>query len=104
MNGQPFDLYSGDPTSTARVFVHDQLNGVGIKSQLRFGALKTDSAMAQLLQYNCFSKYKVGLTKYRFSKEHEIPFPVFIGIVCLWQNSEESSYRTTSQPWNKCPI
>ena len=28
-------------------------HGVDIKSQLRFGASKTDSAMAQFLQYNC---------------------------------------------------
>ena len=29
-------------------------HGVDIKSQLRFGASKTDSAMVQLLQYNCY--------------------------------------------------
>ena len=35
-------------------------HGVDIKSQLRFGASKTDFAMAELLQYNCYSRYKIG--------------------------------------------
>ena len=36
-------------------------HGVDIKSQLRFGASKTDSAKAQLLRYNCYSRYKEGV-------------------------------------------
>ncbi|XP_033643377.1 uncharacterized protein LOC117303320 [Asterias rubens] len=34
--------------------------GADIKSQLRFGASKTDLAMAQLLQYNCYARYITG--------------------------------------------
>ena len=49
-------------------------HGVDIKSQLRFGASKIDSAMAQLLQYNCYSRYKEGASTYRHSKEREPPF------------------------------
>ena len=55
-------------------------HGVDIKSQLRFGASKTDSAMAQLLQYNCYSRYKEGAPTYRHSKEREIPFLLFLGM------------------------
>ena len=58
-------------------------HGVDIKSQLRFGASRTDSAMAQLLQYNCYSRYKEGASTYRHSKERETPFILFLGMsVC----------------------
>ena len=50
-------------------------HGVDIKSQLRFGVSKTGSAMAQLLQYNCYSSYKEGASTYRHSKERETTFP-----------------------------
>ena len=44
----------------------------------RFGACKTDVAMAQLHQYNCYSRYKEGAETHRHSKDHETPFPVYI--------------------------
>ena len=55
-------------------------HGADIKSQLMFGASKTDLAMAQLLQYNCYTKYKEGAKTFRHSKDRETPFPVFIGM------------------------
>ena len=55
-------------------------HGVDIKSQLRFGASKTETAMAQLLQYNCYSMYKEGASTYRHSKERETPFLLFLGM------------------------
>ena len=63
-------------------------HGVDNLSQLRFGAFKTDSAMAQLLQYNCYSTYKEGASTYRHSKEHETPFPLLLArYVCLCENT-----------------
>ena len=55
-------------------------HGADIKSQLRFGASKTDLAMAQLLQYNCYARYKEGSATHRHAKDHETPFPEFIGM------------------------
>ena len=55
-------------------------HGVDIKSQLQFGASRTNSAMAQLLQYNCYSMYKEGAPTYRHSKERETPFLLFLGM------------------------
>lgn len=55
-------------------------HGADIKSQLRFGASKTDLAMAQLLQYNCYARYREGAKTVRHSKDRETPFPVFIGM------------------------
>ena len=55
-------------------------HGADIKSQLRFGATTTDLAMAQLLQYNCFAKYKEGAATHRHSRDRETPFPVYIGM------------------------
>ena len=55
-------------------------HGVDIKSQLMFGASKSDQAMAQLLQYNCYAKYREGAKTFRHSKERETPFPVFMGM------------------------
>lgn len=55
-------------------------HGADIKSQLRFGASKTDLAMAQLLQYNCYAKYRENAKTFRHSKDRETPFPVFIGM------------------------
>jgi len=51
-----------------------------IKSQLRFGAPKTDLAMAQLLQYNCYARLKEGAPTHRHSKDRETPFPIYIGL------------------------
>ena len=55
-------------------------HGVDIKSQLRFGASKTDSAMTQLLQYNCYSRFKDGASTYRHSKERQTLFLFFLGM------------------------
>lgn len=55
-------------------------HGADIKSQIRYGATTTDLAMAQLLQYNCFAKYKEGATTQRHSRERETPLPVYIGM------------------------
>lgn len=55
-------------------------HGANIKSQLRFGASKTDLTMTQLLQYNCYAKYKEGAKTFRHSKDRETPFPVFLGM------------------------
>lgn len=55
-------------------------HGADIKSQLRFGATITDLAMAQLLQYNCFAKYKEGAITQRHSRDRETPLPVYIGM------------------------
>ena len=46
-------------------FVCMMEHGADIKSQLMFGASKTDLAMAQLLQYNCYTKYKEGAKTFR---------------------------------------
>ncbi|KAH3711848.1 hypothetical protein DPMN_071523 [Dreissena polymorpha] len=55
-------------------------HGADIKSQLTFGASKTDLAMAQLLQYNCCARYQEGAKTFRHSKDRETPLPVFIGM------------------------
>lgn len=55
-------------------------HGANIKSQLTFGASKTDLAMAQLLQYNCYSRYREGAAPQRHSKDRETPFPIYIGL------------------------
>ncbi len=55
-------------------------HGADIKSQLTFGATTTDLAMVELLQYNCFAKYKEGAATQRHSKERETPFPLYIGL------------------------
>ena len=36
--------------------------------------------MAQLLQYNCYARYREGAKTFRHSKERETPFPVFMGM------------------------
>ena len=61
-------------------FVSMLEHGADIKSQLRFGTSKTDLAIAQLLQYNCYERYKEGAATHRHSKSRETPFPVYIGM------------------------
>ena len=61
-------------------------HGVDIKSQLRFGASKTDSAKAQLLRYNCYSRYKEGVSTNRHSKECETP------LACLSTRKHEEKF------------
>lgn len=53
-------------------------HGADIKSQLRFGVSKSDQAIAQLLQYNCYARYKEGAATHRHSKNRETPFPVYL--------------------------
>eukprot|EP00058_Branchiostoma_floridae_P021206 XP_002606696.1 hypothetical protein BRAFLDRAFT_72537 [Branchiostoma floridae] len=55
-------------------------HGADIKSQLRFGASKSDLAIAQLLQYNCYTRYKEGASTHRHSKDRETPFPIYMGM------------------------
>ena len=55
-------------------------HGADIKSQLRFGASKTDLAITQLLQYNCYARYKEGAATHRHSKDRETLFPVYMGM------------------------
>lgn len=61
-------------------FISTVEHGADIKSQLRFGSSKSDLAIAQLLQYNCFAKEKEGATVHRHSKDRETPFPVYMGM------------------------
>ena len=55
-------------------------HGADIKSQLRFGASKTDLAIAQLLQYNYYARYKEGAATLRHFKDRETPFPIYMGV------------------------
>ncbi|KAH3868806.1 hypothetical protein DPMN_031960 [Dreissena polymorpha] len=64
-------------------------HGVDIKSQLRFGASNTDSTMAQLLQYNCFSKSKDSLVTNKHTKERETQFPIFMGMPVYAKTSKK---------------
>lgn len=67
------------PTSLLQ-FVAMVEHGADIKSQLRFGVSKTDLTIAQLLQYNCYARYKEGAATHRHSKDRETPFPVYMGM------------------------
>ncbi|MGH0137069.1 UNVERIFIED_CONTAM: hypothetical protein FKN15_028239 [Acipenser sinensis] len=51
-----------------------------IKSQLKHGVSKSDLAIAQLLQYNCYTKYKEGAKSHRHYKDHESPCCIYVGI------------------------
>ncbi len=55
-------------------------HGADIKSQLRYGASQSDMAMAQLLQYNCFARYKEEAQSHRHSKDWETPFAVYLAM------------------------
>ena len=44
------------------------------------GIAKSDIAIAQLLQYNCYSKHREGAAYYRHSKDRETPFAVYVGL------------------------
>ena len=71
-------------------------HGADIKSQLRFGASKTDMAIAQLLQYNCYVWYKEGATTQRHSKDRETPFSTYL---CMSVNARQEKGH-----WWKCFI
>ena len=55
-------------------------HGADIQSQLRYGATPTDLAMAQLLQYNCFSQSTEDCRTHRHSRDREPPFPIYVGM------------------------
>ena len=55
-------------------------HGADIKSQLQHGASKSDLSISQLLQYNCFAKYKEGTDVHRHSNDREPPFAVYRGL------------------------
>lgn len=55
-------------------------HGADIKSQLQHGASKSDLAISQLLQFNCFTKYQEGTEVHRHSKDRETPFAVYVGM------------------------
>ncbi|KAI4795614.1 hypothetical protein KUCAC02_029770, partial [Chaenocephalus aceratus] len=62
-------------------FVCNIEHGVDIKSHLKHGVVKSDLAIAQLLQYNCYTKYRDGSAIHRHSKDRETPFAVYIGMI-----------------------
>ena len=52
-------------------FVCSIEHSVHIRSHLKHGVVQSDLAIAQLLQYNCYSKHKEGSKTHRHSKAHE---------------------------------
>ncbi len=60
--------------------------GADIKSQLRFGAPKTDLAMAPLLQYNCYARFKESVPTHR--PRDTIPHLHWLVGVCKHQKEE----------------
>ncbi|KAI9520651.1 hypothetical protein NQZ68_015570 [Dissostichus eleginoides] len=42
--------------------------------------IKDRLRIAQLLQYNCYARYKEAASTHRHSKDHKTPFPVYMGI------------------------
>ena len=77
--GSFYDDYVEDSLPPALLqFICMIEHGVDIQSQLRFGASKTQ--MAQLLQYNCYARYREGAKTFRHSKDWETPFPVLMGM------------------------
>ena len=65
-------------------------HGADIKSQLKFGASKTDLSMSQLLQYNCYAKQKEESKIHRHSKDRETPFPVFLECLFIRKQGKNS--------------
>ena len=77
INGSPVE--ESIPPSLLE-FVSMIEHGADIKSQLNHGASKSDLAIVQLLQFNCFSKCKDNATTHRHSKDRETPFAVYVGL------------------------
>jgi len=73
------DLEQAVPPSLLQ-FVCMIKHGADIKSQLQHGASKSDLAISQLLQFNCFTKYQEGTEVHRHSKDRETPFAVYVGM------------------------
>ena len=61
-------------------FVCSIEHGVDIKSHMTHGIAKSDIAMAQLLQFNCYSYHGEGSTIHRHCKDHETPFAIYVGL------------------------
>ena len=81
LNGNFDEQYIDDSISPKLLQVVCMIeHGADIKSQLRFGACKTDLAMAQLLQYNCYGRCRNEKATQKHSKDRETPFPVYIGM------------------------
>jgi len=55
-------------------------HGADIKSQMKHGASQSDISIAQLLQFNCFAKYKEDATSHRHRQARETPFAVYVGL------------------------
>ena len=55
-------------------------HGADIKSQIKHVVTKSDLAIAQLLQYNCFAKNKEDAFTHIHSKNRETPFAVYVGL------------------------
>ena len=64
---------------TLQQFVCMVEHGIDIKLQIEFGSSKTDLAVAQLLQYNCYP-HKANISTFRHSKNRETLFPIFMGL------------------------
>ena len=55
-------------------------HGADIMSQLQQGSSKSDLAISQLPQYNCFANYKEGTNTHRHSNERETHFSVYLAL------------------------
>ena len=55
-------------------------HGAESKFQLIFNASKAVMAIAKLLQYNCYARYKEGAATNRHSKDRKIPFHIYLGM------------------------
>ena len=64
---------------TLQQFVCMVEHGIDIKSQIEFGSSKTDLAVAQLLQYNCYT-HKANISTFRHSKNRETLFPILMDL------------------------
>ena len=85
---------------TPQQFVCLVEHGVGIKSQIEFGSSKTDLAVAQLLQYNCYT-HKANISTFRHSKNRETPFPIFMGLSLYGENSKTRSCGIVTWTWSQ---
>ena len=61
-------------------FICNIEHSVDIKSHSNHGVFKSDIAIAQLLQYNCYSKCKDDAANHRHSLGRKTPFAVYIGM------------------------
>ena len=82
--------------STLLQFVCMIEHGADVKLHLRFGASKTDLVMSQLLQYNCYARYREGTATYRHSEDRDIPFTVFLGTSLYAKTRKKTSSRNAS--------